>query len=350
MTIPLDRVCIVMMSAVGDAVHVLPVVNAIKRHSPRSRITWVVQPGPDSLVRGHPSVDETIVFNRAAGLRAFRDIRAALDQREFDVVLNLQVYFKAGVVTAFTRSPVKLGFDRVRARDMNTVFTTHTIPPHAPQHVQDQYFEFLTYLGVPHEPVEWGLGPWESELPWQRSFVRQFDRPLASVVVATSKPAKDWAPERWAEVCDALYADYGLQPVLVGGGSERERLAERIILETGKHPPFSALGSGLRNLVGILDASALVLAPDTGPLHMAVALDRPVISLMGYTNPRRSGPYRKFHDLIVDGFADPGERYDASAKNRPGRMRRIVPRDVLDKVDVWKARYSAAALSSPPKR
>ncbi len=350
MTIPLDRVCIVMMSAVGDAVHVLPVINAIKRHSPRSRVTWVVQPAPNSLVRGHPSVDETIVFNRAAGLRAFRDIRAALDAREFDVVLNLQVYFKAGVVTAFTRSPVKLGFDPVRARDMNTMFTTHTIPPHAPQHVQDQYFEFLTYLGIAHEPVEWGLGPWQSELEWQRSFVARFDRPLASVVVGTSKPAKDWAPERWAEVCDALYADYGLQPVLVGGGSERERRAERVILGAARHPHFSALGSGLRNLVGILDASALVLAPDTGPLHMAVALDRPVISLMGYTNPRRSGPYRKFHDLVVDAFGDPGERYDASAKNRPHRMQRIVPRDVLEKVDVWKARYSAAAVSRPPKR
>ena len=350
MTVPLDRVCIVMMSAVGDAVHVLPVINAIKRHSPSSRITWVVQPGPNSLVRGHRSVDETIVFDRAAGLRAFRDIRSALDAREFDVVLNLQVYFKAGVVTAFTRAPVKLGFDRERARDMNTIFTTHTIPPHRPQHVQDQYFEFLTYLGVPHEPVEWDLGPWESEREWQRSFVAKFTRPLAAVVVATSKPVKDWAPERWAEVCDALYEDYGLQPVLVGGGSERERRAERVILESSRHPHVSALGSGLRNLVGILDASALVLAPDTGPLHMAVALDRPVVSLMGYTNPKRSGPYRKFHDLIVDGFADPGESYDASAKNRPGRMSRITPGAVLDKVDVWKKRYSAAALSTLPNR
>ena len=183
MNVPLDRVCIVMMSAVGDAVHVLPVINAIKRRSPSSLITWVVQPGPKSLVRAHPAVDETILFDRAAGLRAFRDVRAALDRREFDVVLNLQVYFKAGVVTAFTRAPVKLGFDGERARDLNTLFTTHTIPPHAPQHVQDQYFEFLTYLGVPHEPVEWNLGPWDDERAWQRSFVEQFDRPLAAVVV-----------------------------------------------------------------------------------------------------------------------------------------------------------------------
>ncbi len=350
MTISLDRVCIVMMSAVGDAVHVLPVINAIKRHSPRSRITWVVQPGPNSLVRDHPSVDETIVFDRGAGLRAFRDIRSALDAREFDVVLNLQVYFKAGVVTAFTRSPVKLGFDKERARDLNTMFTTHTIPPHAPQHVQDQYFEFLSYLGVAHEPITWNLGPWENERSWQRSFTARFDRPLASVVIGTSKAAKDWSPEGWAQVCDALYDDYGLQPVLVGGGSDRERRAERVILEHSRNPHFSALGSGLRNLVGILDASALVLAPDTGPLHMAVALDRPVISLMGFTNPKRSGPYRKFHDLIVDAFGDHGESYDAAAKNRPGRMTRITPLDVLEKVDVWKARYSAATLSTLPKR
>ena len=350
MSLPLDRVCIVMMSAVGDAVHVLPVINAIKRHSPRSRITWVVQPGPNSLVRGHRSVDETIVFDRAAGLRAFRDIRAELDRREFDVVLNLQVYFKAGVVTAFTRAPVKLGFDKERARDLNTIFTTHTIPPHHPQHVQDQYFEFLTYLGVPHEPVEWDLGPWDAEREWQRDFAGRFQRPLAAVVVGTSKPQKDWDPARWAEVCDALYADYGLQPVLVGGGSERERRAEAVIMRTAKHPHVSALGSGLRNLVGILDASALVLAPDTGPLHMAVALDRPVISLMGFTNPKRTGPYRRFHDLIVDAFADPGEEYDASAKVRPGRMARITTGDVLEKVELWKSRYSAAALSRLPNR
>jgi len=350
MTVALDRVCIVMMSAVGDAVHVLPVINAIKRHSPGSRITWVVQPGPNSLVRGHRSVDETIVFDRGAGLRAFRDIRTALDAREFDAVLNLQVYFKAGVVTAFTRSPVKLGFDKARARDLNTMFTTHTIPPHAPQHVQDQYFEFLTYLGVPHEPAEWDLGPWDNEREWQRTFMAKFERPIASVIVGTSKAAKDWPAERWVEVCDALYEDYGLQPVLVGGGSERERRAERIILDGGRHPHFSALGSGLRNLVGILDASALVLAPDTGPLHMAVALDRPVISLMGFTNPKRSGPYRKFHDLTVDAFSDPGESYDASAKHRPGRMSRITARDVLEKVDIWKARYSAGALSTLPNR
>jgi len=336
----LDRICIVMMSAVGDAVHVLPVINAIKRHHPSARITWILQPGPASLVRGHHAVDEIIEFDRTKGLRAFLDMRAELRGREFDLVIALQVYFKAGLVTAMTRAPIRLGFDRARARDVNWLFTTHRIRPHATgQHVQDQYFEFLEALDIPHEPVAWDLGPWADEVAWRDEFVARFDRPVASIVVATSKPQKDWLPERWAEVCDLLDEEYGLQPVLVGGRSGRELAAERIILERAHHRPVSMLGSGLRKLVGILSGSSLVLAPDTGPLHMAVALDRPVISLIGYTNPRRTGPYRRFHDLIVDAYGDPGEDYPISMENRPDRMGRITVDQVRDRIRLWAERY-----------
>ena len=153
-------------------------------------------------------------------------------------------------------------------------------------------------------------------------------------------------PERWAEVVDALWHDFGLAPVLVGGRSPRELHAEQIIMGRASHTPHSALGSGLRNLVGILDGSALVLAPDTGPLHMTVALDRPVVSLMGYTNPKRTGPYRKYHDLIVDAYGEPGESYRISMENRVDRMPRISVRDVLDRVDRWRTTYQSA-VSGP---
>jgi heptosyltransferase I len=334
-----QSICIVMMSAVGDTVHVLPVINALKRANPKTRITWVLQPAPAALVRGHRSVDDVIIFDRARGLSAFSDVRRELSKRAFDLVINLQVYFKAGIVTALTDAPVKLGFDTARARDFNWLFTNKKIPTHAVQHVQDQYLEFLSALGVGADPLTWDLGPWHDEHHWQRSFVSSIDRPIASIVVATSKPEKDWIPERWAEVCDALYEEFDLQPVLVGGRSERELNAERIVMERTTHKPRSELGSGLRKLVSILDSSALVLSPDTGPLHMSVALDRPVISLMGYTNPKRTGPYRKFQDLIIDAYGDPGEDYPISMENRPGRMKRIETRHVLDKVALWRECY-----------
>jgi heptosyltransferase I len=265
-------------------------------------------------------------------------------------VINLQVYFKAGIVTGFTNAPIKLGFDRARARDMNWLFTNRKIAPNRVQHVQDQYFEFLSALGVSPEPVEWDLGPWPEEREWQRQFAASIDRPIASIVVATSKPEKDWLPERWAGVSDALHEEFGMDVVLVGGRSERELAAERIVMERAKHKPRSELGSGLRKLVSILDASALVLSPDTGPLHMSVALNRPVISLIGYTNPKRTGPYRRFRDLIVDAYGDPGEDYPISMENRPGRMPRITVRDVLEKAEVWRTRYAPTASSAPPKR
>jgi len=343
-TVPLSRICIVMMSAVGDAVHVLPVINAIKRQHPAARITWVLQPGPASLVRGHPMVDEILLFDRAKGTAGFTEIRHQLRERRFDVVLNLQVYFKAGIITAFTRAPVKLGFDFARARDFNWLFTTDRVHARAMQHVQDQYFEFTEWLGIPHEPVAWGLAPWnDSERSWQREFMARFDRPIAPIVVATSKAQKDWLPERWAEVCDALHGDFGLQPVLVGARSPRELHAEHVILDRARCKPFSALGQGgLRGLVGIFDAAALVLSPDTGPLHISVALGRPVVSLIGYSNPKRVGPYRAFRDLMIDAYGEPGEDYPISMHNRRDRMPRITVRDVLDRVQRWKDAYATA--------
>ncbi len=336
------RICIVMMSAAGDAVHTLPVVNALKRHRPHCHIAWILQPAPATLVQGHRAVDEILLFDRSRGWRAFGDIHRTLATRTFDLVINLQVYFKAGIVTSFVKAPEKLGFDRARARDFNWLFTNRKIPPHTNQHVQDQYFEFLRALDVAVEPVEWHLGPSPDERSWQREFFATFERRAAPIVVATSKPEKDWYPERWAEVTDALWHDFDLEPVLVGGRSNRELHAERLIRERARRPPRSALGSGLRKLTAILDGSAVALAPDTGPLHMAVALERPVISLMGYTNPKRTGPYRRYQDLIVDAYGDPGEDYPVSMENRSGRMARIQVRDVLDRVERWRQRYSTS--------
>lgn len=335
----MDRICIVMMSAVGDAVHVLPVINAIKRHHAGAHITWVLQPGPATLVRGHKSVDEIIVFDRTKGIPGMREVVRELRARKFDLLIDLQVYFKAGVITAFSGASRRLGFDRARARDMNWLFTTERIAAHPVQHVQDQYFEFLRHLGIDPEPVAWDLGPKGNELDWQAEFRSKFDKPLAAIVVATSKPQKDWMPDRWAAVCDLLDSRFGLQPVLVGGASERERHAADTIVSSTRSQVYSALGSGLRNLVSILDASQLVLAPDTGPLHMAVALDRPVISLMGYTDPRRTGPYRRFHDLIIDAFHDPGEVGPVTMATKADRMHRITAADVAEKLEIWAASY-----------
>lgn len=333
------RIGVVMMSAIGDSVHAMSVVTALKRHYPSAHLTWILQPGPATLVRGHRSVDEIIEFNPYGGLGSFLELRRHLAAHPFDLVIDLQDAFKAGLVTLLTRAPIKLGFDRSRARDLNWLFTTHRIPPRPPQHVQAQYFEFLEYLGIPHEPVDWGIGPWPEEREWQEKFFQEFDRPVVALNIATTSTDRDWIPERWARLIDILVERYGLQPVLVGGRSPRELEYELAITRAARYEPFSALGSGLRRLVGILDGAALVIALDSAPLHISVAVGTPVISLMSNAHPGRTGPYRSFHDLIVDAYHDRGEVVPITMKRRPGRMPRIMLDDVVEKLEIWEKRY-----------
>jgi heptosyltransferase I len=208
--------------------------------------------------------------------------------------------------------------------------------------LQEQYFEYLAAVGVPEEPVEWGIGPWEGEREAQRAFVAGVGRPYAAINLATSAPDRDWMPERWAEVVDALQERYGLAAVLVGGASPRERDYEQRIRSLARHAPVSALGSGLRPLVGILDGAELVLALDSAPLHLGVALGKPVISLMANADPRRTGPYRRCADLVVDAYHDPGEQAPVSMRRRPGRMPLITVDRVLQALERWDERYRGA--------
>jgi heptosyltransferase I len=321
------RIGIVMLSALGDSVHVLPIINALKRHNSANNITWLVQPGPASLVRGHPAIDRLVEVDPRRSLAPVRALEP------FDLVIDLQVALKAGIVTAVTKARTKLGFDRARARDLNWLFTNQRIPPHPErQHVQDQYFEFLTALGVPVEPVVWNLGPWPGDpAPPEGRY--------AALAIGASDPDREWLPDRWAAVAETLQNMYGLRVVLVGAGTDRDRVAALGIKAQTDVPIDDALGSGLRPLVSILNGAELVISVDSAPVHMAVALDRPVIALMSNADPRRTGPYRKFHDLIVDAYHDPGEQGPISWTRRPGRMPRIAVTDVLERVARWRSSH-----------
>jgi heptosyltransferase I len=340
---PPREVLIVMLSALGDAVHVLPVVNALKRTWPQTRITWVIQPVPHQLVKDHQNVDEFIVFHRRRGadaVQSYRELKRQLRGRRFDLLINLQVYFKAGLITALAPARIKLGFDRKRARDLNWLFTTHRIPPRPPAHVQDQYFEFIEFLGIDPEPVAWRLDLSGAEKQAQQEFFAPLGNRTCALVVGTSKPEKNWAPERYAQVIEALETEHGLRCVLVGGPAAIEQEAARRITELSRIKPINALGNDVRRLLYLLDGASLVISPDTGPLHMARAIDRPVIGLYGYTNPKRYGPYRKYQDLIVDGYAEyEGEDYPLNAEYRREGMQRVTVGAVLEKVKLAAGRY-----------
>ena len=334
---PPGRIAVVLLSAIGDVVHGMPVVASLRRAWPEARIDWVIQPGPGELIAPHPDVDERLVFRRGRGWKGFLEFRRRHAGRRYDLVVDLQVYLKAGLLTWMLDSPVKLGFDRARARDLNWLFTTHRIPPHPPQHVQDQYLEFLDHLGV--SPVlRWNFAFSEAERRDREAFFERLERPALAVVLRTTRPGKDWILERYARVLDVAAGELGLRPVLVGSAAPEERAAAETVTRRTTARPVNALAWDLRRLAWLLDGSAVLLSPDTGPLHMAVALGTPTVGLYGYTDPKRVGPYRRYRDLLVDRYSRPGET-TPSAEFRPGNMESITVEEVLEKLERAVRRY-----------
>jgi heptosyltransferase I len=346
---PARRICVVRTSALGDVVHALAMVNGLRAGYPEAHITWVLHPVPWQVVRCQPAVDRFIVFPRR-GLAGWLGLRRELAREPFDLLLLPQVSFKAGLVAMLARAAVKVGFDRRRSRELHGLFVTHRIPAREPGHVQDAYLEFLAYLGITGYRPEWGIAFTDEEREEQARFLAALARPAVAFVIASSNPEKDWPAASYARVMEHV-ASRGLRPLIVGGPSPRERAAAAAIRAACRAEVSIGLAASVRTTLWQLAGSALVVSPDTGPLHAAVALGVPTIGLYGYSDPRRCGPYRRFGDLLIDRFNDPGqEGRPVRRVTRRGRMARIRPEDVIEKVELGLSRYRPellAGLTSP---
>ena len=330
-----SRICLVLLTGLGDVVMGVAIANMLKRHDPDVHITWVVEPMPSAVLRHHPAIDEVVVYDKKRGLQGVRDLRRTLAARRFDLTLNLNVYFKSVWPTLFSRAPRRIGFGPDRARDGVWLGATERLPARPRAHTLDMFLEFPAYLGVEDRAVAWRLPITPEERRAQAEFFAPLgDRPVVSVVPATAMAKKDWLAERFAEVVDTLQAEMGYRVMLVGGPGERETRIAREIVAATRTEPVWGLGDGVRRLLWLLDGSALVIAPDTGPVHIARALDVPVIGLYGHTNPWRVGPYRRFQDLWIDAYTEPDETADPSRFDpKLGRMERITAAQVLERVE-----------------
>lgn len=336
-----QKICLIRKSALGDVIHALALVNGLRKDFTDAHLTWILEKVPYELVKLQPNVDRFIVFDRRDGLNAWHKLFRELKSERYDLLLLPQVSLRAGLISLLVRADIKLGFDWRRSRDFHWLFTNRKLKPQPLQHVQDHYFQFLDYLEIRDYPVEWNFVFSAEELSWRRSFFKKLGRPAVSFVVSSAIAERNWDARGFAEVMDYVDVNPKLQPMIVGGPSQRERSEAEKILQYCKCKPVLALEKSIRRTLLQLSGSLLVVSVDTGPLHAAVAMNIPTVGLYGFTDPRRTGPYKRYHDLLIDRYLDEDEEKPPIQRaTRSGRMQRISSLDVIEKIELGLQKYA----------
>lgn len=291
---------IVKLSSIGDVIHALPVASALKRRYPSMRITWAAERWTAPLVEGHPAIDRVVAFppmmtwpaSPAAWWSDFRASVRELRRESYDAALDLQGLAKSAVVSALSRAPYRIG--RAGQREGAHLVSAGVPLPTTPIHAVDEYLLVARALGADVDPVEFAL-PISNEA---RASVDQLlkkhgvatARRLIVVNPSAAQSWKQWPATRWSEVIDRL-ADAGTVVVI---GTASQAPSHRAIVEQSGRRAIDLTGqTTLAEVVALIARASLHLAPDTGTLHIAVALRTPIVAIYGPSSRVRVGPYRQ---------------------------------------------------------
>jgi heptosyltransferase I len=303
---PPASLCIVRLSAIGDTCHTVPVVRAIQSAWPSTKLTWIIGKTEHSLMRGLEGV-EFVVLDKSQGWRGYAAVRSALAGRPFDALLHMHASTRANIVSMLVSAPVRIGFDRARARDQQWLFTNTKLEARRERHVMDGLFEFAELIGVPRPATpRWDIPVGGDDVaaiaPW-------FAKGARTLVISPCtgqrfRNYRNWRADWYAEVADYAATRYGAHVLVTGGNSIIEQTYGREITAAARFQTQNLIGrTTLKQLLAILARASVVLCPDSGPAHMATAVGTPVVGLYATSNRHRTGPYFSQH-LVVDKYPE----------------------------------------------
>ncbi|SHE71592.1 heptosyltransferase I [Modicisalibacter ilicicola DSM 19980] len=349
------------LSALGDVCNLVPTVRALQRQWPELRITWIIGKGEHSLLSGLSGV-EFIVYDKASGFSGMRALWRELGDRRFDVLLHMQQALRASALSLGVKAEVRIGYDKARSKDWQHWFTHRQLEPHPRAHVLESFMDFARALGV--DPAITGCPEWN--LPIPETAYAEASRLTGETAYALISPCanprlrnfRNWSAEGYATVIEHLWTQYGLKTLLSGGSSSQEReMGERIRALAASEAVIDAIGkSSLKGLLALIDRADVVIAPDSGPVHMANALGTPTVGLYATTNPDRAAPYG-WRDFVVDRYPEavrtylhkePDEIDWGERVRHPDAMALIQAEDVIERLDVLLASRPDATTMEPP--
>jgi len=309
----IHKILIVKLSSLGDVVHALPVLRALREAYPQSHLAWVVEAKFQDLLQGHPDLNEVIVVEMqkwrrhwtlsslGAMVRVIRHIR----RQRFDLVIDLQGLIKSGVVTGLSGAARRLGFHREDCREpLSALFTNLQAPrTQAIPHVVDKNLTLLKPLGLAAGPPRFSLYPSETARRyiehWLLKPAGNSHPPLVAVHAAVGYPTKAWPTERFAALADRIVRELGAGVLLTWGPGDRHR-AEAIGAAMREPYRLGPETPALQQALALYQRLRLFISGDTGPLHLCAAMNVPTVSIYGPTDPARNGPYGPIHRVVVE--------------------------------------------------
>jgi heptosyltransferase-1 len=288
------RILIVRLSAMGDVIHGVPVLCALRKALPDAFLGWVVEGQMGDLVEEHPALDELIRVPRRwlASPREVWRLRRRLRELRFDTTLDLQCLTKSAIAARLSGAPRRIGKSGPGGRELSTWFHNEFIEPGG-EHVIDQYLSMLPALGIKPSDARFDLPERPSDARMIDSFLgtsRLAARHFAILNPGAGWPSKIWPAERYGAIAQHLARTHGLRSVAVWAGQEELRLAKTIVA-TSNGQTVLAPPTTMTELGTICRRAALFVGSDTGPMHLAVAVGTPTISMHGTSRAEWCGAY-----------------------------------------------------------
>lgn len=342
------NILIVKMSAVGDVIHTLPALHALRVHYPKSHISWLVEEDAQGIVLDHPDLDRVLVSRRKTWLkrigrpggtatlqevyRFVRDLRAT----RYDMIFDFQGLLKSGILVALARGSRKVGFDRgMQHAEESHLFLNERVPPvDMDVHALTRGLILLERsLGIRSPEVVYNLSIPSADAAYIENLLEQARidsaRPLVVLHPAAKWDTKLWENWKFSNLADRLIDECDAQVVFTGGKGDIDLVREICSGMTHRGHDFSGRTT-LKQLAALCKRADCVISTDTGPMHLAAAVETPVVALFGPTAPWRTGPFGPNHAAIRVGL-DCSPCFKRACKTRTC-MKKITVTRVMAKV------------------
>ncbi|HUV77493.1 MAG TPA: glycosyltransferase family 9 protein, partial [Desulfobacterales bacterium] len=312
------NILVVKLSAIGDVIHTLPALNAIRSHFPDAHITWLVEEDAGSIVEGHEALDRVLVSKRkrwTRGLRSssffstlseiYRFIKALRDT-DYDMILDFQALLKSGVLIALARGQRKIGFGKgLEHMEHSYIFLNERIPAVDMEiHALSRGMMFIEALGIPSNTVEYKLPVSSHDHEKVDDLMRAYGmlgaKPLIAINPVAKWETKLWTNKKFSQLADLLIDRYDAKIVFTGGPDDRPPIQDIMAAMKGQAVNLAGLTT-LKMLAALYQKMVFVVSTDTGPMHMAAAVGTPVVALFGPTAPWRTGPFGSGHQIVRGG-------------------------------------------------